>query len=62
MIYKIHKSRNQCGQYHLAVIYEAGDAIKQNFIKAIYLFKKFANQGNSGAQWKLGYLFLSEWN
>ena len=44
---------NSAAQFNIACIYEGGEGIIENIDQAIYWYKKSAEQGNKGAQYKI---------
>ncbi|HIC12071.1 MAG TPA: sel1 repeat family protein [Sulfurimonas sp.] len=54
---KAANQRNAAAQYNLGMIYEKGQGVKQNYIKAAKLYQKAADQEHAGAQANLGFLY-----
>ena len=49
---------NASAQYNLGMMYEKGQGVIQNYVKAAKFYQKAANQGDTSAQNKLGFMYV----
>ena len=49
---------NSWGQYNLALMYDQGQGVTQDYKQAVYWYTKAAEQGDAEAQYNLGLMYV----